>query len=255
MKRALTREISDAIAHCELTHLARAPIDVGTARAQHRAYEQALADAGYRVERLAAGPDLPDSVFIEDIAVVLPELAIVTRPGAASRRGEIAAVADVLGRYRPLHRIEAPGTIDGGDVLTIGRRVYVGLSSRTNLDAIARQMQLILAPHGYTVAAIEVCGCLHLKSAVTAVADGVVLANPDWIPAEAFRGLEVIAVDPGEPMAANVLRLSDRILAAAAFPRTAARLTARGWRVATVDVSELAKAEGAVTCCSLIVDS
>lgn len=254
MKLALTRDVSDAIANCELTHLARAPIDLGAARAQHRAYEQALNDAGYRVERLAAGPDLPDSVFIEDVAVVLPELAIVTRPGAAARRGEIPAVADALGRYRPLRRIEAPGTIDGGDVLTIGRRVYVGVSTRTNLDAIA-QMRRILAPDGYSVFEVEVKGCLHLKSAVTALNDDVLLVNPAWLPRDPFVSFERLSIDPSEPMAANALRLSDRIVYPSAFPRTADRIAVRGFRLACVDVSELAKAEGAVTCCSLILET
>lgn len=254
MKVALTREVSDAIANCELTHLARAPIDVGAARAQHRAYERVLTDAGYRVERLGAGPDLPDSVFIEDVAVVLPELAIVTRPGAASRRGEIPAVAGVLGRYRPLHRIEAPGTIDGGDVLTIGRRVYVGVSTRTTVEAIV-QMRRILAPHGYSVSEVAVTGCLHLKSAVTALGDEVLLVNPAWLPRDVFASFECLPIDPSEPAAANALRLSDRVVYPSAFPRTAARIAARGFRLACVDATELAKAEGAVTCCSLIVES
>jgi dimethylargininase len=253
-KMALTREVSASIARCELTHLARTPIDLDAARAQHAAYERALADAGYRVERLPASDDLPDSVFIEDIAVVVDELAVITNPGAAARRREIPAVADALRRYRTLVAIEAPGTLDGGDVLIVGRRVFVGISSRTNRDGVA-QLRTALAPHGYTIDEVTVSGCLHLKSAVTAAADNVIVVNPAWIPRNAFAGFERIDIDPREPMAANVVRLADRLVAAAAFPRTAERLAARGHRVVTVDASELAKAEGAVTCCSVLIDS
>lgn len=253
-KVAFTRDVSPSIALCELTHLARVPVDVDNARAQHRAYERALADAGYRVERLPASADMPDSVFIEDIAIVVDELAIITRPGAESRRIEIPAVADALAPYRPLSAITAPGTLDGGDVLKVGRRIFVGTSTRTNRDAIA-QMRGLLAPHGYTVCEIAVNGCLHLKSAVTALSDRLLLANPDWIPAGAFGEVELLAVHPDEPAAANALRLADRVVFPAAFPRTAERIAGRGFRVVAVDASELAKAEGAVTCCSLLVDS
>jgi dimethylargininase len=250
---AMTREVSSAFADCELTHLGRVTIDVDVARAQHDAYENALEDAGYRIERLPAAADMPDAVFIEDAAIVFDELAIVTRPGAASRRAETAAVAEALARHRSVCTIQPPGTIDGGDVLVIGRRVFVGVSTRTNLDALA-QMRRMLAPHGYTVIDVAVRDCLHLKSAVTAVADALLLINPAWIPPSAFPGCDVVAVDDRESMGANVLRLRDRLIAAAAFPRTAERLTKRGLSVVTVDVSEIAKAEGAVTCCSLIME-
>jgi dimethylargininase len=249
---AITRAVSPSLASCELTHLTRVPIDVERARAQHRAYEQALADAGGIVERLDAGPEMPDSVFIEDIAIVFNELAIITRPGAESRRVETPAVAEALGRYRPLQIIEPPGTVDGGDVLVAGRQVFVGRSTRTN-DAAIVQMRRILAPLGYTVHDLVVHGCLHLKSAVTALADDMLLVNPEWIDTTAFAGFTCVEVDPEEPSAANVLRLHDRVIAPASFPRTVERLARRGLRLQTVDASEVAKAEGAVTCCSLII--
>jgi dimethylargininase len=249
---AITREVSSALADCELTHLPRTPIDVELARRQHGAYERALIDAGYRIERLPSGPDMPDSVFVEDIAVVFDEIAIVTRPGARPRRAEVPAVVEALRHYRPLAFIEPPAIVDGGDVLVAGRTVYVGQSTRTNDDAIA-QMRRILAPLGYTVCALPVRRCLHLKSAVTEVSAGVVLANPEWIDRAALGASEILEVDPSEPSAANALRLHDRIVLPEAFPRTADRLRARGLRVETVDASELQKAEGAVTCCSLIV--
>lgn len=251
---AITREVSPALASCELTHLTRVAIDVDRACAQHRAYEEVLRRAGYDVQRLPAGADMPDSVFVEDAAVVVDELAVITRPGAESRRIETAAVADALSPYRALRYVDPPGTMDGGDVLVAGRCVFVGISSRTNAAAAAQVRQL-LAPYGYTICEVVVRGCLHLKSAVTSVADGVLLRNPRWVDADAFPGFELVDVDPREPRAANAVRLRDRIVFPAAFPCTADRLRARGLRVETVDASELAKAEGAVTCCSLIVDA
>jgi dimethylargininase len=250
---ALTREVSSGLAGCELTHLPRLSIDVALARRQHAAYEHALRDAGYTVERLEASPEMPDSVFIEDVAIVFDELAIVTRPGAESRRAEVPAVAEALQRFRPVRVIQPPGTIDGGDVLVAGRQVFVGLSTRTNADA-ARQMREILAPLGYTVREARVRGCLHLKSAVTAIAGDTLLANLAWIERGLFDGFDVVAIDASEPMAANALRVGDRVIYPTAFPRTADRLAARGLTLSFVDASEVAKAEGAVTCCSLIVN-
>jgi dimethylargininase len=249
---ALTREVSPALAACQLTHLPRVPIDLDRARAEHAAYEGALGDAGYRVERLSSGPGMPDCVFVEDNGVVLEEMAIVTRPGAESRRGEVEGVAAALSKYRALQRVEAPGTMDGGDVLVAGRRVFVGVSSRTNRHAAA-QVRLWLEPRGYFVSEIDVARCLHLKSAVTLIDEDMLLVNADWIDTTRFSGFELIAVDPREPGAANALGLRDRVIFPSAFPRTAERLDARGLRVVPVDVSELAKAEGAVTCCSLLV--
>lgn len=251
---ALTREVSPALVACQLTHLERVQIDVDRARAQHAAYEQALRRAGCTVERLPATDDMADSVFIEDIAVVLDELAIVTRPGAESRRGEVAAVAATLRRHRPVHTIQPPGTIDGGDVLVSGRRVFIGRSTRTNRDAID-QMRRLLTPFGYTVCEARVRGCLHLKSAVTALATDVLLANPAWLDEAPFADCEFVRVDPGERMAANALRVGDRVIYPTAFPRTAERLATRGFNLELIDASELAKAEGAVTCCSLIIES
>lgn len=251
---AITRAVSPAFAACELTHLTRVPIDLEVARGQHRAYEQALIDAGCLVERLDTAPDMPDSVFVEDIAVVFDELAIITRPGAESRRREAPAVVEALAAYRLLHVIEPPGTVDGGDVLVVGRRVFVGRSSRTNEAAVV-QMRKILQPYGYTVGDTVVRGCLHLKSAVTALADDLLLVNRGWIDEDFFNGFSLLDVEPDEPSAANALRLEDRVIFPAAFPRTAERLTQHGFRLEIVDAGELAKAEGAVTCCSLIVRS
>jgi dimethylargininase len=249
---AITRRISPSFDECELTHLQRVPIDLARAHAQHRAYERALIAAGGMILQLDTSAEMPDSVFVEDVAVVLPELAIVTRPGAASRRPETAAVAHTVAAFRPVQTIEAPGTVDGGDVLVAGRRVFVGVSTRSN-DAAVAQIRAMLSPLGYTVCALEVGGCLHLKSAVTVVDDATLLVNPAWVDVAAFDGFSLVEVDESEPSAANALRLPDRVVVAAAYPRTAAAIERRGTRVERVEVDELAKAEGAVTCCSVIV--
>jgi dimethylargininase len=250
---AATREVSPSIVQCELTHFDRTPIDIDRARAQHRAYERALEDAGCTIVRVAAAPDLADAVFVEDAAVVLDEVAVIMRPGAESRRGETPAVADLLGRYRPLRLIDAPATIDGGDVLVAGRKVFIGVSARTTSSAID-QMRTILLPHGYEVRAVPVTGCLHLKSAVTALDDDRLLINPDWAPRDAFSPFDLVEIDPGEPYAANIVRAGGGLVYPAAFPRTHERIERLGFRVRTVEAGELAKAEGAVTCCSLIFD-
>jgi dimethylargininase len=249
---ALTRDVSPAIARCELSHLERTAIDAAVARVQHDGYARCLASAGCVVQRVDASPDLPDSVFIEDIAVVFDELAIITRPGAESRRAETPPVAEAVGRYRPVRRIEPPATLDGGDVLRVGRTVFIGCSGRTNAAGIG-QLRCTLRPLGYDVREIEVRGCLHLKSAMTAPADDLLLINRMWLPAVDLDGFDLIDVHPDEPFAANVLPLPDRVIHAAAFPRTRERLEARGIRVESVELSELAKAEGAVTCCSILI--
>lgn len=248
---ALTRDVSPSIANCELTHLSREPIDIDTARAQHAAYERALERLGCVVTRLPADASMPDSVFIEDIAIVFDEIAVVTRPGAASRQPEIAAVAKKLAQLRPLVQIVAPGTLDGGDVLVAGRMVFVGRSLRTN-DAGIGQLRAAVASYGYTVVPATVHGCLHLKSAITALDDRTLLANRQWIAEDEFNQFEVLDVDNSEAMGANIVRVGRDLVYASAFPRTLEKLERRGYSISTVDVREIAKAEGAVTCCSLI---
>jgi dimethylargininase len=249
--RAITRQLSPAIARCELTHLAREPIDYARAVAQHDAYLQLLASLGVSVTQLAPEPDLPDAVFIEDTAVVLDELAVLTHPGAPSRRAEIESVERALQAWRPIARIVAPGTLDGGDVLSVGRTVYVGLSSRSNLEGV-EQLRRLLTPFDYQVKPVEVRGCLHLKSALTAAHDSLLLINPAWCDPAAFGAYDCIETAADEPLGANVLRLEASVIVDAAFPRTTERLRERGVLVHTVNMSELAKAEGAVTCCSLV---
>jgi dimethylargininase len=248
---AITRAVSRSILNCELTNLERTPIDLERARLQHHAYEQALRGLGVEVHSLPEEPELPDSVFVEDAALVLDECALITRPGAASRRHETISVAIALAPYRTLFTLQAPATLDGGDVLTVGRTIFVGLSSRSNQAAI-EQMQGFLAQYGYTVKAVTVTGCLHLKSAVTRVAEDTLLVNPAWVDKGNFPGMRFIETDPSEPYAANALKVGETVLYQPTYPQTQGRLLAAGVTPLLVDESELGKAEGALTCCSLI---
>ncbi|MDH3743497.1 MAG: dimethylargininase [Acidobacteriota bacterium] len=250
---AFTREVSSSIGRCELTHLERQPIDLGKARDQHRDYERFLWDAGCTVRRLKEEAEMPDAVFVEDIAVVLDEVAIITRPGTRSRRRERLSITQALEPFRRLARIRAPGTLDGGDVLRIGRTLYVGQSIRSNEEG-RRQLRAVVSGYGYSVRRVAVVDCLHLKSAVTVVAEDNLLFNPGWVDANAFQGVQAIAVDPEEPAAANALLVAGRVVLPAQHPRTIERLSRSGFDVRPVDVSELTKAEGGVTCCSLVFD-
>lgn len=256
MPIALTRDVSRTLGRCELSYVERSPIDVERAEHQHREYRLALESRGCRVIALPAEHNLPDAVFVEDVALVLDEIAVCTRPGAASRRAEVASVAHELARHRPLRAIESPGTLDGGDVLQIGRTIYVGQSARTNAAGIQQLREFVcsasLGGPGYTVQPVPIRGCLHLKSAVTEVADGIVLMNPAWVDASMFAAFRCIEVDPAEPHAANALRVGDSVIYPANYPLTRHRLEQAAIIVTTVDLSELQKAEGAVTCCCLV---
>jgi dimethylargininase len=251
MQIAVTRDVAPSLAQCELTHLARQPIDVGRAAAQHRAYCDRLQAFGLEVVRLPADPAHPDCCFVEDPAVVLDELAVIAPLGAASRRGESAAIEAALTGYRRIERIALPATLDGGDVLQLGRRVFVGLSSRTNAAGIAA-LRTIVAPLGYEVTPVTVTGCLHLKTAVTSLDDETLLANPAWFDVSPLAEFEILPVAADEPTAANVLRVGGALWGAAGSPRTLDRLDSRGYRVTPVDISELAKAEAGLTCMSLL---
>ena len=248
---AITRDVSASLAACELSFVPRAEIDMDRAVAQHEVYRHTLETLGCHVATLAAQPELPDAVFVEDLAIVLDEVAILTRPGAVSRRAERASVADALMHYRPLRVIERPGTLDGGDVLRIGRTLYVGEAARSNAAGIA-QLQALVGEFGYDVRPVPTHGCLHLKSAATQVDNGVLLVQPAWIDTSVFAGLRLIEVDPEEEHAANALRIGDAVIHPACFPRTHKRLRGAGMTVVPLDLSELQKAEGAVTCCSLV---
>jgi dimethylargininase len=251
MHRAITRDVSPSIARCVLTHLQRAPIDLERASLQHNQYVATLASLGVRIHNLLADPELPDAVFVEDTAVVFDEFAVVTRPGSESRRGETASIMEALTPYRKLLCVQPPGTLDGGDVLCLGKRVYVGLSTRTNQPAV-EQLRAFLEPYGMSVHAVATAGCLHLKSAVTAVSADTLLINPAWVDRSCLADRGFIDVASDEPYAANALLIGNTVVYQPCFPRTLKRLEAAGIRTFLVDMSELGKAEGALTCCSLI---
>lgn len=246
---AITRDVSPSIQNAELTHMDRVRIDYERAAAQHRMYREALASLGCKVIDLPADPAHPDCVFVEDTAIVLDDLAVITRPGAESRRGETPAIAEALRPYRRLVQIEAPATVDGGDVLVLNDRIYVGMSTRSNASAVEQLRALT----GREVIPVDVHGALHLKTAITRVSHDALLVNPEWVDLAPFRSWQLIEVAPAEPFAGNALLLGEVVLYANAFPQTRARLEAHGIEVRTVDADELAKAEGGVTCCSLLV--
>ena len=248
---ALVRDVSPSLERCELSFQQRVSIDLEKAREQHARYVATLQKLGCRVETLPTLPENPDAVFVEDTAVVLDEVAIITRPGAESRRGEVDSSAAALARHRKLAYIEAPGTLDGGDVLTVERTLYVGLSARSSKDGI-QQLRDHLRPYGYKVEGVELHGCLHLKTAATQVAEDTLLINPAWVDSAGFKGMDFIEVDLSEPPAANAVRVGDALIYPTSFPRTRERLERRGLNLHAVDMSETEKAEGGVTCCSLI---
>lgn len=258
---AFTRAVPRSIELCELTHLERTPIDYVRAMEQHDVYEAALRRVGCEVRRLPDAHDLPDSVFVEDTAVVFGDLAVIARPGAASRRREVESMTEALRPLRPLAFIQAPGTLDGGDVLVTPGRVFVGISGRTNADG-ARQLATHVAPLGFETLPVPVTGCLHLKSAVTSLggdawlpasAGRSLLINPEWVDPAHFKNYELIDIDSSEPMAANVLAVDNRVICAEEHPKTRRRLEAHGFVTLTVPAGELARAEGGVTCCSVLV--
>jgi dimethylargininase len=253
MLTAITRAVSPGILHCELTFVARQPIDLARAEEQHGEYQRLLGKLGARVISLPAEPQLPDSMFVEDPAIVLDELAVIFPLGTETRRPEAASIAQALARFRKLACVELPGQVEGGDVLRVGRRLFAGLSTRTNAEGL-RQLAAILSPDGYQVVGVAVTGCLHLKSAVTYIGRDTLLANRAWFDTKPFAGFDWIDVAPEEPHAANALAIGGTVIFPASFPRTRARLEAHGFHVTPLDISELQKAESGLTCSSLLFD-
>jgi dimethylargininase len=248
---AIVRPVPDSIGSCELTHMDRAPIDLAMARSQHENYTRALANLGCEVITLPPLHAYPDSVFVEDPAVVLDELAILGRSGAESRRGEVDSVAEALAAFRSCRPIEPPGCIDGGDVLQIGRRIFVGISTRTN-ETARSQLRAMAEPLGYEVIAVPLVECLHLKTAASAISDETILCNPEWVDPAAFTGTDTIEIDPAEPFSGNVLRVESTLVADSAWTGTNRRLVKSGFDVVEIHLGELSKAEGSVTCSSIV---
>lgn len=247
----LVRTVSRSLASCELVHVPRQAFDLERARAQHDAYVAELRAVGVAVTVLPEAPELPDAVFVEDPVLVLDECMIACRPGVASREPEVALLASAVASFRNVNFIRSPGTLEGGDVLRLGRTLFVGQSGRSNDEGI-RQLGEIVSRFGYTVQPVAMKGCLHLKTAITSPASGMLVVNPEWVDLAPFRGYEILTVPPAEPWAANTLAVNDRVLAAASSPRMAEQLAARGLEVRRLDISELQKAEAGLTCLSVL---
>jgi len=239
---------------CERTYVEEEPIDGALALAQHRGYEDALRRCGAHVIRLPGSSRLPDCVFIEDTAIVVDETAVMMSMGAQSRRGEVSEVEDALRAFRPIAHVAFPATIDGGDVVRSGRELFAGLSRRTN-PAGVDALRAVLAPFGYSVTGVPVLHCLHLKSACSALPDGRMLVNQNLIDASPLRRHGLIQVPPAEQLAADVLVIGERIIVSDAFPETIDLLASLGSEILPVSVSEFAKAEGGVTCLSLVFNA
>lgn len=246
---AFVRAVSPRLAEAQLTFQQPQPIDLGRALMQHVTYCELLERHGWEVVTLPATPDLPDGVFVEDVVVIVDDVAVLTRPGAASRRPEVPTVgADIERRGFAMRTIEAPATLDGGDVLQVGDTLYVGLSSRTNPPA-AEQLAAIVAPLGRRVVPVRVDGALHLKTAITALPDATLIGMPGWIDTSA---LTTPLLEVPEAAGADVLLLGETVVVSTAAPRTAALIRDRGFAIETLDISEFEKAEAGLTCLSIL---
>jgi dimethylargininase len=254
MLTAITRGVSAALVNCELTFVDRTPIDLKKAVQQHHDYEKMLEKFGAQVQSLPAENTLPDSMFVEDPAIVLDELAVVFPLGAESRRAEAVSLALAIAAYRPLKHVKLPGTVEGGDILRVGGQLFAGLSKRTNEEGI-RQLRSIVEPFNYRVTAVPVTGCLHLKSAVTFLGRNTLLANRKWFDSPIMAGFQWIDVAQEEPHAANALAFGNTVILPASFPCTRTHVEARRFDVMPLDISELQKAESGLTCSSLLFDA
>jgi dimethylargininase len=254
MLTAITRAVSSALANCELNYIDRKPIDLEKARVQHDNYEELLGKLGVKVVSLPEEADLPDAMFVEDPAIVLDEVAIICPLGTETRRKEAPSIAAALEKYRKLAHVKLPGMLEGGDVLRIGKQIFAGITRRSNPEGI-RQLAVIASAHGYELTGVPVTGCLHLKSAVTFLGKSTLLGNRDWFDWKRLQGFEWIDVDPGEPHAGNALQIGDRVIFPASFPRTAELIKEKGFRLESLDISELQKAESGLTCSSLLFET
>ena len=254
MLRALTHKVSPRIAECEVTFVDRSPIDLEIAVRQHDHYCDALKNLGVIVKELSENASYPDSCFVEDTAIVVDELAIICSMGVSSRRGEIRLIEHELSKYRATAQISLPATIEGGDVLRIGKKIFIGQSSRTNLEGI-KELAKILEPYGYRVTPVRTKGSLHLKSACTAIDEETLFVNPDWVELDALKGFNLAYTPADEPWSANILRVGTTVCVQAGFPRAAELMERVAERVEVIDMSELRKAEAGLTCSSIIFES
>lgn len=251
---AIVRPPSTSIGDCLLTHMQRAPIDHALAMRQHEAYCDALARVGCEVVRIEPANDCPDAVFVEDPVVVVDELGVIARPATDSRRRERASMEAALKPYRELAHITSPATIEGGDVIRVGRTLFVGRGTRTNEEGV-RQLREHVGPLGYEVIPVPVTGCLHLKTGACSIGKGRVLVNADWVETSAFEGVELIPVSADEPWSANGVLVGESMVVPAGAPKTSAMLRDLGLEVHEVGLSEMQKAEGSATCLCVLLNA
>ena len=237
-----------------MTFVDRSPIDLELANRQHDAYCAALSKLGVTVTELSENGSYPDCCFVEDTAIVVDELAVICSMGVPSRRGETTLIERELSRYRNIARISMPATIEGGDVLRVGKKIFVGQSSRTNPSGIA-ELTGLLEPLGYIVVSVKTRDSLHFKSACTAIDDQTLFVNPDWIELDVLSDFNLVHTPAEEPWSANVLRVGATVCVQAGFPRAAELIARVVDAVEIVDTSELRKAEAGLTCSSIIFES
>lgn len=236
--------------HQGLTEETLGPPDYDLMLQQHQAYIKALETAGLKVVVLDPLPNFPDAYFVEDTAVITPYVAVITRPGAASRRGEVGSLEPIITKYRPVYHIEAPGTLDGGDVLRIDNHFYVGVSKRTNPEG-AGQLGRILEEYGHTWTPVPVSAGLHLKTNVSYLGGNTLLVTRNLADRDDFRGYDKILVEPGEERAANCLQINNSLLVPKGFPKTQALLQPLGYDLIEVEASEARKMDGGLSCMSI----
>jgi len=250
---AITHVPPASLEQGERSFVGRDPIDMATARAQHAAYCDLLRELGCKVTTLDLNAAHADAVFVEDTAIVFDEVAVMTMPGAPSRRAEIAGMEEELTNHRKVERIELPATLDGGDVTVAGRVVLVGKSARTNAEGTAA-LANTLKPYGYVVRRVGMRDCLHLKSACTVLPGSRLLVNPAWVELKDLAGFDIVEIPRDEHFAADVLTIGRSVVSAAEHPKTAALIASLGFDSRTTPLSEFAKAEGGVTCLSLVFE-
>lgn len=251
MITAITRKVANTINNCELTYAKRQKIDVEKAAEQHRNFEDSLRKLGAEVLSLDSDHSLPDSVFVEDTAVVTKDVAVITSMGAQSRRAEPQKTAQVLEKFRPLKYMSESVMLEGGDVVQVEDSYFVGISTRTSKEGFDHFVE-ILKPFGYEITLVPVKGCLHLTTGSTYIGKNTMLANPNWVDISRFKNMDVIEIDPNEPWAGNAVHLNGQVLLPASSARTAEKLYSKGFEVNLVDVSELEKAEAGLTCMCVI---
>jgi len=250
MLMAITHLPSPNLQNCELTFLESEAINSEKANEQHQNYCAMLERCGAKVILLDENIALPDSVFVEDPIIVFDEVAVLTSMGVESRRAESDVMAKVFSAYRKVERISLPAKIEGGDVLKVGKKIFVGESARTNVEGV-QALERIIKPFGYEVIPVKVTGCLHLKTGVTALDEKTILINASWVDARAFKGFEQIDVPSDEPFGGNVLKIGDILCMNEAFPKTIMLIKSLGYKVDSVNISEFVKAEAGLTCMSV----